>query len=340
MTSLRPDRLLAALALFAALACGLPAAAATATAQPAAPTASAAPALPPQLRPAVTLENDVIRLGDLWENAGDKAEVPLARAPEPGKHITLEARWLAAVANAYALDWRPATPFDRSTVERAGRAIDIRAVESELREALALEGAPTGVTVELANRGTLKIMVPVNVDPTVGIRDLSYDPRMNRFSAVVEVPARAANATRVKVNGSVFTSTRIPVLAHAMGRGEVISENDLEWADVREEVVRRDIVTSLRQVIGQEPRYPLRAGAPIRTAELQKPVTVARNSAVTIIVRTPFMVLSAQGRATEDGSVGDVIRVTNVQSKQIVDARVEGPGQVSVIPAGQRAQAY
>ncbi|SEH31945.1 flagellar basal body P-ring formation chaperone FlgA [Magnetospirillum fulvum] len=330
MTSLRPVRRLAALALFAALVCGLPAAAAE----------PAVPALPPQLRPSVTLEGDVIRLGDLWENAGDKAEVPLARAPEPGKHITLEARWLAAVANAYALDWRPATPFDRSTVERAGRAIDIRAVETELREALALEGAPKGATVELANRGSLKILVPANADQTIGIRDLNYDPRMNRFSAVVEVPAGAANASRFKINGSVFASTRIPVLAHAMGRGEVISENDIEWVDVREETVRRDIVTNLRQVIGQEPRYPLRAGAPIRTAEIQKPISVARNSAVTIIVRTPFMVLSAQGRASEDGSVGDVIRVTNSQSKQIVDARVEGPGQVSVITAGQRAQAY
>jgi len=330
MTSLRPLRLFAALALFATLACGLPAIAAE----------PAAPALPPQLRHSVTLDGDVIRLGDLWENAGDKAEVPLAKAPEPGKRITLESRWLAAVANAYSLDWRPATPFDRTTIERAGRSIDLRAIETELREALTLEGLPSNATIELSNRNSLRILIPVDTDPTVGIRDLSYDPRMNRFSAVVEVPAGAANATRFKVNGSVFTSTRIPVLSHAMNRGEVISENDIEWIDVREEMVRRDIVTNLRQVVGQEPRYPLRAGAPIRTAEIQKPVTVARNSAVTIIVRTPFMVLSAQGRATEDGSVGDVIRVTNVQSKQTVDARVVGPGQVSVIPAGQRAQAY
>ncbi|CCG40359.1 flagellar basal body P-ring formation chaperone FlgA [Magnetospirillum molischianum] len=332
MTSLRPLRLIAALALLATMACGGAVAAGTGTGTVA--------ALPPQLRPAVTLEADVIRLGDLWENAGEKAEVPLAKAPEPGKHITLEARWLAAVANAYNLDWRPATPFDRTTIERAGRTIDIRAVETELREALSLEGAPAGANIELSNRGSLRILVPVNTDQTIGIRDLNYDPRMNRFSAVVEVPAGAANATRFKVNGSVFASARIPVLAHPMARGEVIAENDIEWVEVREEVVRRDVVTTLRQVVGQEPRYPLRAGAPIRTAEIQKPISVAKNSAVTIIVRTPFMVLSAQGRATEDGSVGDVIRVTNAQSKQVVDARVEGPGQVSVIPAGQRAQAY
>jgi flagella basal body P-ring formation protein FlgA len=297
-------------------------------------------ALPAQLKPGVMLEGDVIRLGDLWDNVGDKADVPLAKAPEPGKRITLEARWLAAVAAAYAIDWRPASPFERATVERAGKSIDLRAIETELREALILEGAPTGATIELSNRSGLRVVVPAGTEPVIGVRDLSYDQRMNRFSAVIEVPAGAANATRIKVNGSVFASTKIPVLAHAMGRGEVITEKDIEMVDVREEVVRRDVVTAARQLIGQEPRYPLRAGAPVRTAEIQKPVIVAKNSAVTMIVRTSFMTLTAQGRATEDGSTGDVIRVTNVHSKQTVDARVEGPGQVSVVPGGQRALAY
>jgi flagella basal body P-ring formation protein FlgA len=105
-------------------------------------------------------------------------------------------------------------------------------------------------------------------------------------------------------------------------------------------VVRRDVVTNPRLLIGQEPRYQLRAGAPIRTVEVQKPVVVGKSSSVTIILRSKFMTLTAQGRALEDGSVGDVIRVTNVQSKQTVDAKVEGPGQVSVMPGGLRAVAH
>jgi flagella basal body P-ring formation protein FlgA len=294
--------------------------------------------LPPQLKATAVIEGDVIRLGDLWENIGDKAQTPLANAPAPGKRVTLEPRWLAAVAQSYGIDWRPANAFERLVVERAGQTVDARAVETELKEALRMEGAPANATVEVTNRQALQIVVPAGSAPVIAIKDILYDHRMNRFQAIIEVPAGTANATRVKVMGNVFASAKIPVLARPMGRGEVIAENDIEWIDVREEVLRRDVVTAVRQLIGQEPRYQLRPGNPIRTAELQKPVAVAKNSAVTMMVRTKFMTLTAQGRAAEDGSIGDVIRVTNVQSKQTVDARVEGPGQVSVISGSMRAQ--
>lgn len=295
--------------------------------------------LPPQLKPSVVLTGEAITLGDIWENIGDKASTPLANAPAPGKRITLETRWLVAVAQSYGIDWRPASPFERSVVERAGQTVDIRAIETELKEALALEGAPAGAAIEISNRQHLHIVVPATASPTVAVKDLVYDPRMNRFQAVVESPAGAPNSVRFKVAGSVYASARIPVLAHPMGRGEVITEADIQWVDVREEVIRRDVVTNARMLVGQEPRYQLRAGAPVRTNEVQKPVVVAKNSAVTIVLRSKFMTLTAQGRAIEEGSVGDVIRVTNVQSKQTVDARIEGPGQVSVTPGGLRSLA-
>jgi flagella basal body P-ring formation protein FlgA len=298
-----------------------------------------AESLPPQLKPSAKIEGDVIRLGDIWDNIGDKAETPLANAPQPGKRITLENRWLAAVAQSYGIDWRPANAFERSVVERAGQNVDMRAIETEIREALRLEGAPVNASVEISNRTSLVMVIPAGVTPSIGVRDVIYDQRMNRFSAVVEVPAGSPTASRVKVMGNVFASARIPVLARPMARGDTITEADIQWVDVREEVIRRDVVTATRQLIGQEPRYQLRAGAPVRTAEIQKPVVVAKNSSVTMMMRSKFMTLTAQGRASEDGSTGDVIRVTNIQSKQTVDAKVEGPGQVSVIPGSMRAMA-
>ena len=350
--------LLAVLALGLPLLAGLPAAAGSISvealpsgkaapapaAAPAAPVAAAESdvpmvALPPQLKPAVSLEGDVIKLGDLWDNAGDKAQTVLARAPEPGKRLVLEARWLGAVASAYGLDWRPVTSFERCVVERTARTIDLREVEAQLRDALIQAGAAPSSTIELSNRAALRLVVPTTVEPTIAVRDLNYDPRMNRFSAVIEAPADSPAAQRLKVSGAVFASARIPVLTHAMGRGEVITENDIDLLDVREELLRRDIVTNARMLVGQEPRNALHAGSPIRVSDLQKPVVVGRNSAVTMTIRTPLMTLTAQGRANEDGGVGDVIRITNAQSKRVVDARVVGPGEVVVVPPGQRAQA-
>ena len=189
--------------------------------------------LPVQLKPNVALEGDVIRLGDLWDNIGDKADTPLANAPQPGKRITLETRWLAAVAQSYGIDWRPANAFERSVVERVGQTVDHRLIETELREALRLEGAPANATIEIPNRASLQVVIPSNVTPTVGVRDVIYDQRMNRFTAVVEIPAGAPNATRIKVGGNVFASAHIPVLAHPMTRGDVITEADISCGPAR-----------------------------------------------------------------------------------------------------------
>ncbi|MGE5502945.1 MAG: flagellar basal body P-ring formation chaperone FlgA [Actinomycetota bacterium] len=300
--------------------------------------ASAAPAagLPAQLKTATIVEGDVIRLGDLWDNLGERASVPVASAPQPGKRVTLDARWLGAVAAAYGVEWRPAGVFERTTVERNGQTVDIALIETELHEALVAEGAPARSQIDIAGRNSLQMVVPANVPMTVAVRDLVWDPRMSRFTGTVEVPAGSPAATRVKVTGRVWTTTRIPVLTHAMGRGDVITEKDVEWQEMREENARRDVVTDARHLIGMEPRYQLRAGTPVRTTEVAKPVAVARNGVVTMMYRTKFMTLSAQGRAIEDGSTGDVIRVTNMQTKQTVEARVEAPGMVSVALGGTR----
>ncbi|HSV29647.1 MAG TPA: flagellar basal body P-ring formation chaperone FlgA [Candidatus Omnitrophota bacterium] len=293
--------------------------------------------LPAQLKSAVSLEGDVIRLGDIWDNlAADKADLAIAAAPQPGKRISLEARWLAAVAQSYGIDWRPNTAFDRVVLERAGQTVDPRLIESQIREALALEGLPAGSDFEISNRHALAITIPANANAAVGVKDVVMDQRTNRFSATVEVPAGSPAATRVKLTGRVFTTTRVPVLSHAMNRGEVITERDIEWAEVREEQVRRDLIADPSQMIGLEPRWTVRQGVPLRAADLQRPVLVARNSHVTLVLKTPFMTLTAQGKAIEDGGKGDTIRVTNLQTKRTIEGKVDGPGTVSVASNGPR----
>lgn len=302
--------------------------------------AALAGSLPASLRPAASIEGDTVKLGDLWDNLGDKAEVVIAPAPQPGKRVTADARWLSAVAQNYGVNWQPANAFENIVIERAAQMIDVKLVESELREALAAEGVATPFDFEITNRTALNMMIPTGNGPVgVAVRDVVWDSRTARFSATVEAPAGAPNAQRQRVTGHVFTTARVPVLNHAMSRGDVIAERDIDWVEARAEAVRRDIITDIRQLIGQEPRLQLRAGAPIRAGELQRPILVPRNSSVTMTVKTPFMKLTTQGRAIEEGGKGDVIRVTNLNSKRVVEAIVDGPGTVVVVPNGAVALA-
>lgn len=290
---------------------------------------------PPQLKAQASVADDVIRAGDLWDNAGTKAQTPVARAPQAGHHLTLDARWLASMAASIGLDWRPTSNYDRVVVDRSGQTVDVSAVETELREALTMEGLPKDAEFEISNRSSISIVIPTDVQPTLAIKDVMIDSRTQRFSAMVEVPAGSPQATRVKVVGRTFMTSRIPTLARAMGRGETITSRDIIMVGVRDEAMRQDCATDAQQILGMEPKSLLKAGAPIRMAELQKPVLVARNTLVTMILQTPLMTLTSQGRVSEDGSQGDLVKVTNLQTKQVVEARVQSNGTVLVaaIPA-------
>lgn len=288
----------------------------------------------PILKGNAVVHSDTLRLGDLFENAGAKSDVAIAYAPQPGKRVVLDARWLQNAAQTNGLNWQPSSPYDRTMVERASTQIPRDQIEMELLAALAVEGVPPKADIELATRD-LQIYIPEEAPATIAVRDLSYDPRTKRFQATIESPANSPSAVRSRVAGRVFATTQIPVLARPLNRGQTITDKDIEWQEVRGEAIRRDVITDIDQLVGQSPRRSLRAGMPVQSSDVQTPIAVTRGSLVTMVLKTDAMTLTSQGKALENGSVGDTIRITNTQSNHTVEAKVEGPNMVSVIPTNR-----
>src|SRR5262249_25553236 len=91
------------------------------------------------------------------------------------------------------------------------------------------------------------------------------------------------------------------------------------------------------RAIGMQLRRAMRAGAPIRVADLAKPDLVQRDQTVTIIYQVPGLYLTTPGKAIENGTEGDVVSVRNVQPKRTLTGIVTGRGQVTVQGASQSA---
>ena len=77
-------------------------------------------------------------------------------------------------------------------------------------------------------------------------------------------------------------------------------------------------------------RRPMRAGQPLRSADLVKPDLVQRDQSVTVIYETPGLYLTTRGKALDNGTEGDVVNVLNLQSKRTVTGIVSGRGQVTI----------
>lgn len=290
----------------------------------------------PMLRKSVYVRGDVVRLGDLFINAGPKAETPVAYAPQPGKRAVFDATWLYKVARAYGLSWRPNTKRTQIVVQRQAHVVGREEVADTILAALLDRGADWGIDtdmqVSISNR-SLKLYVADDLAATVGIEDINYDVRTKRFAAIVTAPANDPAAQRVRVVGKVYRTMDVPVLSRRLVRGETIRRGDIKMISMHADKVRGDVIVDVEDLIGRTPkRGSLREGMPLRFSQVQRPLLVKKGALVTMTMQAANMTLTAKGKALDKGADGDTIRVSNLQSKTVVETVVTGTNKVAVVP--------
>lgn len=290
------------------------------------------------LHESVMVSGKLVRLGDFFANAGENADVPVAYAPEPGNRATFDANWLFRVAQAYKVDWRPLSIHEKAVVERDSTVIKREEIEDHILAALIDKniGVNADMVVEVSNR-TLRLYVPGDVQATLAVDEIEYDQQTNRFTVNIVAPAGDPAAKNVRVTGRVLKVSDVPVLTRRVLTGEVIALKDIEWIKSRDGRLQNDTILNAEDLIGKAPIRSLRPGAPVRTSDVRRPILVPRGGLVTMVLRLPDMVLTAQGKAMDEGSDGDAIRVTNTQSNNVVEAVVTGTNTVTVRSTGSVA---
>ena len=295
--------------------------------------AAGTPAAPLSLRAAVSVEDAVIRLGDLFDGALSDPTVAVARAPAPGASVVLEAPWLLALARAYDLSWRPDSHFAQTVVARASQVVGAAEIRAAVIQAVAERGMTGELDIQF-DSNTVALHLPVGVTRSVTVQQLNFDPRSGRFAATVAAPADGPAAVRGAVSGRVFAMIDLPVAARRLDPGEVIRAADIGWVSMRADRVASNVVVDQAQLLGKSPRRPIRAGEPVRTADLQTAVTIKKGSIVTMLLQSPQMTLTVQGRALADGAEGEVVRVMNTKSNRIIAAVVIDANTVAVAADG------
>jgi flagella basal body P-ring formation protein FlgA len=288
------------------------------------------------LKGKVVVDGPVVHLGDLFDGLGTQAMTAVARAPAPGSRVQVNARWLAAVAQAYAVPWRPSSQLDSSVIERSSIVIETQRIESATIEALRQRGARGNLSLILDNPAT-RIHLPSDAESSLSVAGLTHNPETGRFTAHLIAPAEGTTLAQVTISGRAIEMIEVPVLRRRVLPGEVIREGDILWQGLRADRIARNVVLDPVNLVGKSPRRPIRPDEPVLGSELREPVLVPKNSLVTIRLQTARMVLTARGRAMEPGAQGDVIRVVNTKSNKIISASVTDAGTVEVVPGGLRA---
>lgn len=278
----------------------------------------------------VTVTGDTVRLGDLFSNTGNKADRVVDSAPGPGDQAVYDVHRLAAIAGAHGLTWRARSWSERVVIERPGKTIGTDQVMRALRHALETHATLDGPMEIEVTKDDLGVKLPADSPATVGIENLRLNPGNGQFTATVAAPAGDPAAIRMSVAGRLYHLIEIPTLNRRIKPGTVITESDITWMRMRTERVSRNVITDSGNLVGYTPTRPAVAGKMLRMGDVRAPVIVGKGSIVTLFLRAPNLVLTAKGRAMEDGARGDVIRVMNTQSKTIIEGEVTSSGAVSV----------
>jgi flagella basal body P-ring formation protein FlgA len=122
----------------------------------------------------------------------------------------------------------------------------------------------------------------------------------------------------------------------AIQRGDLVRRSDVEMR-THVGALPAQAVLSLESIIGKQAVQAIRADALLMNSQVRAPILVHRGEQATIQVRAGGVLVRTYAVAQQDGSLGDVVIVKALSSKDQYAARVSGVKQLEVFAAGSAA---
>ncbi len=295
---------------------------------------AAAPAA--KLRELVTVTAELVRIGDLVENAGASANIAVFRAPDLGQTGAVQIARVTEALRQHDLANVDTGNLSEIIVTRLSRTITRQEIEERITRALAGQyGLGEARNLALTfDRDIRSVHLEATATAELAINRINVEPRTGRFDVVFDVPGSMAarRVTPLRYTGIASVMVETATATRAVARGEILKASDISIERRPKTEVAGDVLGA-EQVVGMTSKRALRAGETVRSADLVKAEVVARNENVTIVVEMPGIMLTARGKALEAGAIGDLVSVLNIQSNRKIQATVTGPGRVTLVGA-------
>jgi len=180
--------------------------------------------------------------------------------------------------------------------------------------------------------------LPKHVQEEKGLRVEIKSP-LNARIGTVSLTVRLWRGAQLVYSRSgrfeVFQKQHVAVTRTSLPRGHIIDERDVQFTDRFLASPADQLAES--QVIGRQVRNALPAGRMIALRDLQaapspkqKQLVKARDNVSVTAISGRLRVKLTAAEALEAGKAGDVIRVRNLESKEVITGRVTGAGQVEI----------
>lgn len=295
-------------------------------------------ALPVVLKEKASVSDKYIRLGDLFSGLSDEADKKtVAPAPALGKEAVLTAEWLKKLAQTNNIAWEPTGKNVSITVKREASEISKRDVAAVILKELKEQGVPEEAEI-LFQKSDFPVLIPLRAVWTLTPVQIDYSVARSQFEAKLSLNVNDEETEKMlKFNGKIRFPVFTPVVAQDLKAGQLITDPDIIVRKTfKDSPVRSAPSVTKEELIGKELKKNIRAGQLITLNDVRAQVMVTKGKIVTLSFTKGGIMLSAQGKALENGGLGDTVRVMNLQSKSVVQGTVSGPETVSIHTSGKK----
>ena len=219
---------------------------------------------------------------------------------------------------------------EQITVRRLSQEISWETLQQKVEEYI-LTHIPwdrSQVEISFKEKKTTNLLPLGKVDLSISTQKNSTLLGRQRF--LVTILLEGQPEKKVWIPATIAVNIPVLVAAGKLDRGHVISESDLLLREMDMAGLRAGVLTDPAEAIGKKINRPVRPNAPLRADYLEQPIVVQRGDVVTIKAENENLLITATGKALENGSDGALIRVMNLSSKTEIYSQVIGPRTVQV----------
>jgi flagella basal body P-ring formation protein FlgA len=295
----------------------------------------------PVLRANVSVTGDIVRIGDVIDNAGMAAQIAIYRSPDLGTTGSLPTTQVLTALRAHQVIGVDTRDIKEIAVTRLARTVASKEIEQAVASTLEHRsglGDAANLTLTF-DRDVQDIRLDAANSGAMQPVAARVDPRSGRFDVTFDIAnADGVASTKLRFTGTAIETREVAVLTRNVDRGDLLRSTDLvverrPKAEIGGDAASRD------KAIGMQVRRPMRATQALRSADLVKPDLVQRDQNITLIYQSAGLYLTTRGKALDNGTDGDTVNVLNPQSNRTITGVVTGRGQVTIEIATPRAVA-
>lgn len=221
------------------------------------------------------------------------------------------------------------SPVSAATFGCAHEVSDLLALGGYLNQQVSVGNPSNGkLVIELYNRQDLQQQF-ANVSP-ICIEALEQQTKNGKFQAKLSGTNITGQKVHYNLHGTYQYLLTIPVVKHPIRKGEIITKENITTIEISEHKLTKDTVLQEKPLVGQVARNSIASHQPISQSQVSGALLTQKNHPVTLQYENEGILIKVYGKALNDASNGELVRVRNSKSGTIVEGIAIGPNLVRV----------